>query len=111
MNIKKNKIAIILPNLNNGGAERSHIYIANEWIKLGFEVIFILIENKGELIHLLSKDIKLIYLNKKRIRKIIFPLARLLYINKFDIIIAPMWPITIITFFSWCLSLKKENYF
>ena len=45
----KKKIAVILPNLNNGGAERSHIYIANEWNKLGYNVTFVLLEKKGRI--------------------------------------------------------------
>ena len=64
----KKKIAIILPNLNNGGAERSHVYIANEWQKLGFSVTFILFEEKGSLINLLEQDITIINLNIKKIR-------------------------------------------
>ena len=54
MKINKEKIVVILPNLNNGGAERSHIYIANEWIKLGYQVVFILMEKKGALVNLIS---------------------------------------------------------
>ena len=111
MKNNKEKIAVILPNLNNGGAERSHIYIANEWIKLGYQVVFVLMEKKGNLIPLISKEIQIINLKQNRLRNIIFPLTKLLYQNKFDIIVAPMWPITIISTISWYLSLKKGKLF
>ena len=111
MKNNKKKIAVILPNLNNGGAERSHIYIANEWIKLGYQVVFVLMEKKGNLISLISKEIQIINLKQNRLRSIIFPLTKLLYQNKFDIIVAPMWPITIISVISWYLSLKKGKLF
>ena len=111
MKNNKAKIAVILPNLNNGGAERSHIYIANEWIKLGYQVVFVLMEKKGNLISLISKEIQIIDLKQNRLRNIIFPLTKLLYQNKFDIIVAPMWPITIISVISWYLSLKKGKLF
>ena len=107
----KEKIAVILPNLKNGGAERSHIYIANEWIKLGYRVVFILMEKKGNLIPLISNKIQIINLKEKRLRNIIFPLTKLLYQNRFDIIVAPMWPITIISVISWYLSFKKGKLF
>ncbi|PPR53563.1 MAG: N-acetylgalactosamine-N,N'-diacetylbacillosaminyl-diphospho-undecaprenol 4-alpha-N-acetylgalactosaminyltransferase [Alphaproteobacteria bacterium MarineAlpha5_Bin6] len=103
----KKKIAIILPNLNNGGAERSHVYIANEWQKLGFSVTFILFEEKGSLINLLEQDITIINLNIKKIRKAFFPLIKLFFKKKFDFIVAPMWPITIISTFAWLLSFKR----
>ena len=111
MKNNKKKIVVILPNLNNGGAERSHIYIANEWIKLGYQVVFILMEKKGNLIPLISKEIQIINLKENRLRNIIIPLTKLLYKNQFDIIVAPMWPITIISVISWYLSLKKGKLF
>ena len=111
MNNNKVKIAVILPNLKNGGAERSHIYIANEWIKLGYQVVFVLMEKKGNLISLISKEIQIINLKQNRLRNIIFPLTKLFNQNKFDIIVAPMWPITIISVISWYLSLKKGKLF
>ena len=66
--MKNNKkiIAVILPNLKNGGAERSHIYIANEWIKLGYKVVFVLMEKKGNLISLVSNKIQIINLKQNR---------------------------------------------
>ena len=79
MKNNKKKIAVILPNLKNGGAERSHIYIANEWIKLGYQVVFVLMEKKGNLISLISKEIQIINLKQNRLRNIIFPLTKLLY--------------------------------
>jgi len=107
----KKKIAVILPNLNNGGAERSHIYIANEWNKLGYNVTFVLLEKKGSLINLLEGNINIIDLNTSKIRKAFFPLIKLFYKEKFNFIVAPMWPITIITTFSWLFSFKKGKLF
>ena len=102
-----NKIAVILPNLNNGGAERSHVYIANEWSKLGYSVTFILFQKKGSLIKLLDKDILIISLDINKIRNAFIPLIKLFFKKKFNYIVSPMWPVTIITTFSWLLSLKK----
>ena len=68
-------------------------------------------EKKGNLIPLISKEIQIINLKQNRLRNIIFPLTKLLYQNRFDIIVAPMWPITIISTISWYLSLKKGKLF
>ncbi len=40
-------IAIILPDLRAGGAERMHVYLANDWVSRGYSVYFILMQKKG----------------------------------------------------------------
>ena len=44
------RIAILLPDLRSGGAEQLHINLANEWIRRGFQVEFVLQQAKGELL-------------------------------------------------------------
>ena len=103
------KIAVILPNLENGGAERSHIYIANEWLSLNYDVTFILMNKKGTLLNNLNKNIKIIDIKKDRLRSIVLPLSIIFLKNKFDVILAPMWPITVISTISWILSFASSK--
>ena len=44
------KIAIVLPDLRGGGAERLHVYLANDWVERGYSVEFVLMRGHGELI-------------------------------------------------------------
>ena len=53
----------MLPNLGGGGAEKIHVNLANEWADKGYQVEFILLQKKGELIKLLSESIKIVDLN------------------------------------------------
>ncbi|MCI5130481.1 MAG: glycosyltransferase, partial [Candidatus Electrothrix sp. EH2] len=100
-------IAIILPNLQGGGAERLHITLANDWIKRGYRVTFILMRKDGELLSLLSEDIKIVELGVNRIRQIIFPLRIYLKQSMPDIILSAMWPLTSATIIAWLLSGKQ----
>ena len=43
-----NKILIILPSLNGGGAERLHVNLAKNWQAKGFKVDFALMRRRGE---------------------------------------------------------------
>jgi glycosyltransferase involved in cell wall biosynthesis len=98
------KIIIILPNLSGGGAERLHVNLANDWVCRGYDVYFILLKKKGELISLLSHKIIIIDLDVSRLRKSIIPLKRHIKKIQPDIVLAAMWPLTSIAVISWILT-------
>lgn len=97
-------IAIILPNLCGGGAERLHVHLANDWFSRGYSVEFILMQKRGELIPLLQSGISVIDLGVENIRSAIFPLLVYLKKSRHDVLLAAMWPLTSAVFFSWVLS-------
>ena len=99
-------ISIVLPDLRAGGAERLHVYLANDWTEKGYSVEFLLMQKRGELLTLLAPDIKVISLDVDCIRRFIKPLAVHLRRSRPDIIIAAMWPLTSAAVISWILSWK-----
>jgi glycosyltransferase involved in cell wall biosynthesis len=90
------RIAILLPDLRSGGAEQLHINLANEWIRRGFQVEFVLQQAKGELLVQLPEGATVIDLGVSRIRGIFRPLVRYLKGRQPDALLAAMWPLTII---------------
>lgn len=102
-----NHIAIILPALGGGGAERQFIYLANDWSKRGFIVTLVLMEKRGELLGLVSSDIKVIGLKVKKYRNVIIPLVLCFTKNCFDVIITAMWPLNSVVSIAWWLSRKQ----
>lgn len=105
------RIAIILPNLCGGGAERLHVNLANEWAAQGVDVKFILLRKEGELIALLAPEITVIGLNVNRIRSAIFLLAVHLRKNPSQVLLAAMWPLTSAAVIAWALSGRKGKLF
>jgi glycosyltransferase involved in cell wall biosynthesis len=105
------RIAIVLPNLGGGGAERLHVTLANDWVAKGYDVEFILLRKEGELISLLLPEITVIELDIDRMRKSIIPLALHLYKSQPSVILVAMWPLTSVAVFAWILSGCKSRLF
>jgi len=105
------KISIILPDLRGGGAERLHVNLAKEWIKHGYLVEFFLMKKQGELLSILPNKSKVLSPEVDRIRNFVLPIRKYLRINKPDIVLSAMWPMTSITTLAWILSGKKGKLF
>ena len=58
--MKNKKIFIILPHLGGGGAEKSTLYLVNDWVNKNYEIYLILMNKKGELLSKLDPKVKII---------------------------------------------------
>lgn len=65
-NKDKRKIALFIPNLEGGGAERVMVVLANSFVNRGFKVDLIVASSSGALKKLVSKDVKIVDLKVKR---------------------------------------------
>jgi glycosyltransferase involved in cell wall biosynthesis len=97
-------IAILLPDLNGGGAERLHIKLANYWYGRGFSVDFVLMNSRGDLIELVADGLGIIDLGAARIRHVVIPLVKYLRKVRPDILLVAMWPLTSIAALSWLIA-------
>ncbi|WP_269781361.1 glycosyltransferase [Luteimonas fraxinea] len=86
----------MLPDLRPGGAEKLHVNLAKAWGREGVSVEFVLCRNEGELISDLPPDVKVTDLGAARMRSALLPLARYLRNSRADVILAAMWPLTVI---------------
>ena len=108
---KAQSISILLPDLGGGGAERLHVYLANDWVARGLSVEFILLRKQGALLPLLAPEISVVGLNVDRIRSAILPLAAHLKKSRPQVILVAMWPLTSAAVFSWLLSGRAGKLF
>lgn len=87
---KAQSIAIYLPDLSGGGAERLHLRLAPLFQAQGLDVTLLLDRRKGALADQVPEGIKVVELNADRQVKAVFKLARYLRQAKPDVLIANM---------------------
>lgn len=88
------RIAILLPDLRPGGAERMRVQMAHEWLARGCEIEFVLRQAQGELLSLVPEGATVVDLGAERFRNAFWPLVRYLKERSPDVLLAAMWPLT-----------------
>ena len=90
-------IAIVLPTLEAGGAERVHVDLASGFLARGHRVSMVLRRARGPLLDALDPAVEVHDLDVARVRGLPVPLARKLRGLAPDAVLAAMWPLTGIT--------------
>ena len=101
---KRTRVAIVLPNLRGGGAERVAIRLAEDMASRGCEVDLVLLQGVGELISVPARHINVIDLKCRRIAVSIGPLIKYLRRRRPDSMLVSMWPLTVVACLAWRLS-------
>lgn len=89
-------ISILLPDLRGGGAERVNLDLAHEFARKGHQIEFVLMQAQGEFINEASVSFSITDLNITRVRSLLLSLTRYLKNRQPDMLLAAMWPITVI---------------
>jgi glycosyltransferase involved in cell wall biosynthesis len=103
------KIAILLPNLGGGGAERVALTSAEHLARRGHEVDLVLVQRTGELLPLVPDGVRIVDLNAHRLIAALRPLARYLRVEKPNALHAVMWPVTVIAIISHKLARSEAR--
>ena len=88
------RIALVLPSLAGGGAERVNIDLAHEFLNRGYAVDMVLMRREGEFLRVVPKGIEIIDLGTARSRAVPAAFARYLRNTKPEGILANIWPLT-----------------
>ncbi len=102
------RIALFLPSLIGGGAERVAITIAHELAARGYEIDFVLAEATGELLQEVGAA-RVLDLEAPRFRSLIRPLASYLRSEEPTGLLALMWPLTSIAVVARSLARSRTN--
>lgn len=90
------RIAVLLPDLRPGGAERLHVDLAHSFQACGVETTFVVRQKRGELLAQLPHSSAVADLNAPRVRNAFLPLVRYLKTTPHDALLAAMWPLTVL---------------
>lgn len=91
------KIAMFLPNLKGGGAEKVAVLLANEFINRSYTVDIVLLSAEGEFLIELNSKVNVVDLKADGVIKAFKPLLAYLLKNKPDCLLAYMWPLTVLS--------------
>jgi glycosyltransferase involved in cell wall biosynthesis len=72
------RVAIFVPSMRGGGAERVMATLANSWVELGLEVDVVLVERVGPYLASLDPRVRIVDLRVSRVAHAVWPLVRYL---------------------------------
>lgn len=90
------RLALLLPDMGPGGAERVALRLAEDFLKAGHEVDLVLLEKKGALLELVPPEVRIFDLGAGRIIDGLRPLIAYFRARRPDAIQISMWPLTIV---------------
>lgn len=111
MALKNDHIAIFLPSLMGGGAERMMVNIANEFSKQGYQVDLVLAQLKGPYLSHVSGRVRLIDLQSSRVIKSLIPLTKYIRQEKPNVLLSAMNYANVIAIISKLLSFSTTKVF
>lgn len=102
--MNRNRVALILPDLRGGGAERVAVNLANSFARRGHSVDVVLLMATGELLTDLQPGIRVMDLKAQRLRWALPALVRYLRKVRPASVLAFMWPLTVIALWARTIS-------
>lgn len=97
-------IALFIPSLGGGGAERVMLILANTLAEKGYSVDLILVKAKGSFLKDISKNVRIINLNSSRTLFSIMPLVNYLKREKPKVVMSAMHYVNVVLLISKKIS-------
>jgi glycosyltransferase involved in cell wall biosynthesis len=98
------RLALLLPNLGSGGAERVSLTLAANFLAAGHEVDLVLVRATGALLGEAPPGARLTDLGATRLRGAIWPLRKYLLDRRPEALLVSMWPLTVVAIIAAKLS-------
>lgn len=98
------EVAVLLPDLRVGGAERAMVNLVNALAARGTSVDLVVLYASGEFLSHVSAKVHLVDLKSGRIRNGYIPLVKYLRQRRPRTLVANMWPVTVLAVLARVLS-------
>lgn len=105
----RKRLALFLPDMRGGGAERVGLRLVEDFLDAGHEVDLVLLQKEGELLDLLPPGVQVFDLAAKRVRNGILPLVRYFRNRRPHAMQISMWPLTIIGILAHRLARSRSR--
>ncbi|HTO79859.1 MAG TPA: glycosyltransferase, partial [Methylocystis sp.] len=102
-------VCFVIPDLGLSGAEIVSTTLAREFLKRGYRVDIVTIFEISEPEQPLLEGARHFFIPCKNIRELFFPYRRYLRAERPDVIVASMWPLTIVAAAAKVTSLPKAS--
>lgn len=93
---RKRRLALFLPDLGGGGAERVALALLQGFLNRGHAVDLVLAQRRGALLPLVPDGVDIVDLGAPQLRHAIVPLARYLRQRRPQALHAMMWPLPVL---------------
>ena len=88
-------VAMVLPDLRPGGAERNALILAEVWAAMGIKVDLVVMQRQGALLADVPEGVSVVSLDVPRTRHVIKACASYLRDHQPDVALVNMWPLTV----------------
>ncbi len=105
----KYRLALFLPNLAGGGAERVALAMIQGFLDHGYEVDLVLARREGVLLPLVPAGVEIIDLGASHLRHTVLPLVRYLRARRPYALHAMMWPLPVLAIIARALARVKTR--
>lgn len=90
---ERRRVAIFLPDMGGGGAERVALALLQGLVDRGHPVDLVLAQRRGVLLPLVPEGVEIVDLGASKLRRVVLPLARYLRRRQPHALHAMMWPL------------------
>lgn len=105
--MKKKKIAIFLPSLSDGGAEKVMVSLANNFVSKFYSVDLLLVSQEGVYFNMLSDEVRLINIDKSRAIYAVPRILKYLRNERPDVLLSALTHTNVIALICKVLCLRK----
>lgn len=105
----KHRLALFLPDMGGGGAERVALAMIQGFLDHGHEVDLVLARREGVLLPLVPAEVEIIDLGASHLRHTVLPLVRYLRARRPYALHAMMWPLPLLAIIARVLARVKTR--